>query len=359
MERNKVLKLLITGCIFVTIASLSFSSVFGATIVRDRFYSIYSPSKFNDPYYQYNPSTNEVTLSSWDYLQYKQNCYGYALQVYRGEKVSNFYKQQPGEFRKASDASSVKTLAISNNPTLLMTNVVSNMKLDAKKLGYTLTEYTTSSSSVAQISGGKRLIAVVTGNTDYHFYIQHSNGTWSHKPGIGKVTNLSFSDSVTLTNSNIKQKANQGAYAGGSLKFFTITKDAVADYPHTGAPTSSSSESMMLDTDVAGEERITATTLTSSTYSVCNGVFDGRNDIDTFAFTAPSAGTYNITTTSTTDIDGYVYSSDDSSTTPLASDAAAGQINMTVSLTQGQTVYIKIFDYNNTITSYTLYVRKN
>jgi hypothetical protein len=84
--------------------------------------------------------------------------------------------------------------AITESPTTDINNIITNMKYDASRIGYTVTEYTVPSTGIPTISGSKRLIALVVGTTDYHYYMQHSNGTWSHKPGISSVTNLSLSE---------------------------------------------------------------------------------------------------------------------------------------------------------------------
>ena len=75
------------------------------------------------------------------------------------------------------------------------------------------------------------MIALVnrTDGEGYHFYMQHSDGTWSHKPGNLNVTNKAIYNNstgsqliltdITLTNENIYFYANSGLYQNGNLKF--------------------------------------------------------------------------------------------------------------------------------------------
>ena len=67
--------------------------------------------------------------------------------------IENYYisydgKQQPGLFASDYDRDLVKTLAVYNNSSGLMDNIVYNMKLDASNLGYTITEYIPSGDTV-------------------------------------------------------------------------------------------------------------------------------------------------------------------------------------------------------------------
>ena len=84
--------------------------------------------------------------------------------------------------------------------------------------------------------------------------MQHYDGTWSHKPGSLAVSNKSIDGSVYLNNSNIQNCANQGRYQNGGVRFFVITKDAVADHPHSFAANNALHLSTTLyDYEVAGD----------------------------------------------------------------------------------------------------------
>ena len=73
----------------------------------------------------------------------------------------------------------------------------------------------------------KRLVAVVFTDEDFHFYMQHSDDTWSHKPGQTLPTTKSLESDVTLTNSNIAACAAEGDYEGGVVGFFYISKSTL------------------------------------------------------------------------------------------------------------------------------------
>ncbi|WP_127530259.1 hypothetical protein [Paenibacillus kobensis] len=332
------------------------NAALAADVTRDRYYSEYLPDNVNDP--NFSVSSGTTTSSNWtDFLQYRMNCYGYATQFYRIGSLSSPYKQQPGEFRVTANAGSIKSNVVLNSPATSINNIVANMGYDASRYGYSITEYTVPANGIVeQFTGSKRLIALVTGNTDYHYYMQHSNGTWSHKPGYSPVTNLSIDDQVPLTNSNMNAKANQGIYAGGSKKFLLITKHAVTDYPHgddardANGKLLSTSQIPFYFADAAGEQRVTSSAMPSDR-SIA-GRFDFRSDYDVFYFTSPTSRYYKITSTSNVDMDAAFYIGD--SSTALATDANAGNISITVWVNAGETLYTKIFNYNKTLADYTL-----
>lgn len=259
---------------------------------RSPFYSEYTPEKFNDPLGQ---NANTMTYIA----QYRMNCYAYAFGfLYNGMgNEANPYKQNPGDFARTSDLGSVRSLTVPLSD--LMTNVVYNMNLDASRLGYTLTEYIpTAGTPIKQCGTNSRMIAVVTGEVtyygmtirDFHFYMQHSDGTWSHKPGATAVTNLSISGpQVVLTNSNIQSRANEGNYSNGDLKFFEITKPANWDLLHQGR--NSSGIQLSVCSDGAGDHLQNAKTLTSSGDT---GWLDHPKDRDVYRFAVDSSAYHYI-----------------------------------------------------------------
>lgn len=130
------------------------------------------------------------------------NCYGYAFgHILHGAAMylgNGGYKQQPGEFAKTDDKDETVINIVKGDPSASMNNVVANMRLDANRLGYMLNEYVPTTATVAQYGTAGRLIAVVTGSNDYHFYMQHNDGTWSHKRGSMAVTNKSIASNVPI-----------------------------------------------------------------------------------------------------------------------------------------------------------------
>ncbi len=318
------------------------------TIQRNLYYSKYDPDKFN----YYNES-----LPIGDSIQLRMNCYGYAFgYIFDGYAIFDDeigYKQQPGEFASTSNKGNVLPL-IANSATTLMNNVVSNMMLDATRLGFSVTEYTPlASSTVMQCGTYNRLIALVTGVDDYHFYIQHNDGTWSHKPGLYPVTNLSLDTNISLTNSNIQSLANEGYYEGGELKFFVITKTAVVDYPHgerccLNWPCNHSQSSLYLR-EQAGDYLQTA-----KDKNLGNTVarIDFADDHDVYCFSPTSTRTYTITTicSSDADLDCMVY---DDTGDMIEYSNNTGQISMSIVLISGENYFFDIYNYSSTVTDYT------
>lgn len=205
------------------------------SVIRNQFFSRYDPDKFNSNDTQFQPHDTTYLI------RYRMNCYGYALCnifndcVSTPDGIMEGYKQQPGEF--ASNPSYILDNMALNDPTTQLQHIEHNLQLDANRLGYSISPYTLTSSTLPQFGNDSRLIAVATSSNGclFHFYMQHSDGTWSHKPGGLNISNKVINDSsTTLTNENIYFYANSGSYQSGLLKFFTVTKAAVIDCPHSG-----------------------------------------------------------------------------------------------------------------------------
>ena len=314
--------------------------------VVNRYYSEYTPDNIND------------TTGSYP-TQYRMNCYGYASCniLYYGDYIPyEYYKQQPGEFASTADKPNVLPNFPSYDPDEIMDNIVHNMLLDADYLDYSLTEYNPPTGlPVKQFGANSRLIALATGTEDYHFYMQHNDGTWSHKPGASFVRNYSIDSSesspVYLTNSNIKSLANQGYYAGGALKFFIITyRDAIVDHPH--GRRNSTTAITIYDKDKAGDLMFTSRTINTGTTQAC---FDFYNDYDFYSFTPSSTQTYTISTTCGLgyDIDGYVY---DCNGNQVTYSTSSGQVNMSFNAVSGERYYIKIYNFDEMPGEYTISV---
>lgn len=308
--------------------------------VVNRYFSEYSPEKFN--------------VKTGDFpTQYRMNCYGYAFGniLYYGD-YTNIYRQQPGDFVSTSDKSKLKSNS-SYNPVTKMENIVNNIKLDASRLGYTMSEYVPSGSIVSQYGANSRLIALVTGISDYHFYMQHNDGTWSHKPGATEVTNLTLDsiDSdmpVYLTNENIISSANQGSYSGGQLKFFVITRDAVPDHPH--GKSNNISACTLYYKDIAGDLMFTSTDISVGTKQASIDYYD---DVDYYAFTPNSTKKYTLSTACNSgyDIDGAIY---DSNGNLISKIINSGQINQTFDLNVGKRYFVEIYNFSKMPCEYTI-----
>jgi hypothetical protein len=101
---------------------------------------------------------------------------------------------------------------------------------------------------------------------------------------------------------------------------------------------------------MAGEQRISSSSINYN--GSRSGNFDFHNDNDVFYFTAPYSRPYTVTTSSGVDIDGAIYIGN--SGTAAATDSYFGNINMSVYANAGETVYIKIWNYEKSLVPYTL-----
>ena len=363
----------------------SLTIVFTYGVRRNTFYSKYSPQIMN-----------QTVFSDYRYKYIKRmNCYGYAfcniLAVETTLDSGAYYLQQPGEFADIDDMVNVKSklqVTSANNKETVMQYIINNMNLDAYRLGYAISEYTPSSSNgykVEQFGTDSRLIAVVASPTNYHFYMQHSDGTWSHKPGYLIVRNVSLSssgdygigsDSCILTNDNIYYQAAKGDYTGGLLKFFIITKNAFWDYPHTdsclGNPVQSHSTSndwpncghtnllarINYYREHAGDFCENAAVLSNS---LTVGRFDYSRDHDVFFFTPSQSGNYTFTIS--TIASSSLYFNHDSSPectiynnngVTITSNTGDTTVSVTANLQAGSQYYIDIADDDDACRTYTL-----
>jgi len=296
-------------------------------------------------------------------LQYKMNCYGYAIHVFAMDSGTqgNPYKQQPGEF--ARDNQTFQSLKADYSSVIFGPNatgtgildfIQGKMYADFQSLNtYDGAEWTIQlTTASATVPTGYRKIALAVGvNWDYHFYLRHSDGTWSHKPGSGSVTTLSIDSGVAITDSNIATCVTEGYYDDG-VRYYLIGKSAIADYPHNSGHSDSSLYSSTAFRDRAGDDITKATGIAGSS-TLCH--FDYPLDTDYYEFIPSVSATYNITTSlnyGSYDTDIVVFNSNN---TVLASDYTVGNANINISLIAGQKYYIKVTDGNHSIAYYTLY----
>ena len=224
----------------------SLKVVFSYGIVRNQFYSKYDPNKYNDD--EYLPSG----IPTYSYLiKYRMNCYGYVMGFITNESGSyntlydiHGYCQQPGEFASLNNKTNVSENFANNNPSVALLQIKQNMEYDAERIGYSIQEYVPTGWQIPQYGENSRMIASVieSDGIGFHFYMQHNDGTWSHKMGNEFVSNLALGEGdsgnqivysdIILTNYNIQSSALQGRYSGGSIKFYIISKTHVIDCPH-------------------------------------------------------------------------------------------------------------------------------
>ncbi|WP_367567348.1 hypothetical protein [Lacrimispora sp.] len=105
----------------------------------------------------------------------KANCYAYAMDVICATDM----KLQPGE------------LAGSTWTALTASNIINAAKKDGPYLGNGRTLVTTNANSTSTNKSYK--VALVLGSNDYHWYVQNSDGYWSHKPGQTNATDVDAS----------------------------------------------------------------------------------------------------------------------------------------------------------------------
>lgn len=184
-------------------------------------------------------STYAMTAKYRDKLQYNMNCYGYAMHVHATVGTdSNPYKQQPGEFIRDNqsyfdfclemyykfDDLSITSEALLNYLEQKMYGDFAALR-NADGNDWTITRTT----QTASVPAGYRKIALTIGiGHDYHFYMRHSDGTWSHKPGSTNVTNLSLDTHAVITDSNIATAAREGRYDDG-VRYYLIKKSPIAN----------------------------------------------------------------------------------------------------------------------------------
>lgn len=329
----------------------SFSVTYTDGVTRNMFYSTYEPNRFN-------ATTIPNGGSYTDLIRYRMNCYGYAFGFIRDRSVQTWenssYKQQPGEFALTADKGKTLPVVVEDDPKATMTNVINNMKLDAARWGYTVSGCAPLYAEIGDTGTTARVIALVTGGNDYHFYMRHSDGTWSHKPGSDSVSNLSISSQVPLTNENIQRCANEGRYADGELRFFVITKPAVIDYPHGERCCSalfwpcSHTQIPLYPQEKAGDNLQTACTKYVGNTS---GRIDYADDHDFYCFIPSATRTYTIKTTCATDadLDCKVYNN---AGIVCKSMVNSGQVNASMRLVAGQPYYFDVYNYSKTVTDY-------
>ena len=273
-------------------------------------------------------------------MQLRSNCYGYSIRAYYTldsfpdeNKVQllngdffEYYAQQPGEFADkanglqlyTSDNVLWKTLYNRTDLEDALSGIISEdcssqnrmyllkqlIQADAATLGYTITEYTGSVLPDARSLNESRLIALVASENDYHFYMQHSDNTWSHKPGISQSSNMCLcaTNQVYLTNDTIITHANESLYSGGGLMFFTVSKNAIIDYPHLRGTFKADNNPSGLDcvrtslsfSEHAGNTFFSAKDIGNLPKQLSYSKIDYLNDIDWFSFSTTVSMSYSF-----------------------------------------------------------------
>lgn len=154
-------KILIIATLLVLIVSMQ--TVFGVDLL---------PTGGDEPDYDPDAWTDTATLRS--------NCYTYAvLQLCVLE--SDKFLMQPGYF--AGDTYTFLTES----------SIVKAVKADIAECNPIDGDFYETTADAVPPEGYRKVALVISPFKDYHWYMQNSDGYWSHKQGIEEVTNVDAS----------------------------------------------------------------------------------------------------------------------------------------------------------------------
>lgn len=293
-------------------------------VYTNPFYSAFEDSSFSVNGSSVTIKGTASLYSSTSNFQSRANCYAYALQthfdinapypIYNGRTTA--YLQIPGEF---IDKSTAIPITLPNGETYNLTSTSSVLELweehifpiseknappvreyvflrntvefliksDLEAMGYSA-QFTNSSAVNLPTTASKRLIIMVlgtnineAGTNDYHFYMQHTDGTWSHKRG-----NTPVEASNHLSNAEEVLENAQSLKYDDYTFYFYVTMPASRDHCHSdgisdlNCPYTSTSPT----TDLAGEYFASAQQI-KPLETICASIgYSG--DIDTYVLVA-------------------------------------------------------------------------
>ena len=151
------------------------------------------------------------------YIQYSTNCYDYLL---NNKTSNNFNTCQDYCYQSHKEGCPKKTEKcrtlmkqpenISNNKKLNCQKIYKDIQNDVKDM------YKTNYNTKCK-EGYYKAASVIHPKKTYHFYRQNLDGSWSHKPGSDKVTNLDASGNTIiyphLADRNYSYKPNKINYS--------------------------------------------------------------------------------------------------------------------------------------------------
>ncbi|MBQ3550633.1 MAG: hypothetical protein IJA41_06600 [Clostridia bacterium] len=301
-------------------------SMNGTTLQSDLFNSpkMYDNININvNPFYSNSNDIqyyiNSGGLDTDDNLQRRSNCYGFALKMFYAEEEiaeneytnnGEFYKQQPGEFADrtsflsvSEDISYYYALCLSYLENMIANNgltvdfIINMVDLDMEAMGYDIIhrqKYVSSSQvPTAGTYTDRRLIALVVGGGDYHFYMQNSDGIWTHKPGEGIASKTCFEHGETLKDSNIVEHIRESIYLDDYV-FFYVNKPATIDFGHYNGTSDSCIQTDLYSCDGVGDTAGSAKLLECPTSSYVVSRIGYINDIDYYCFEPQASKSYNF-----------------------------------------------------------------
>lgn len=272
--------------------------------------------------------------------------------------IGDGYYQIPGDF---SDLNlDIVTALYGGNSVSVAQNIRKNMFYDLCSLGYCITDYDYENdyelyNSIQQADEDERLVALVTNIGGFHFYMQNSDGTWSHKNRSEDVTNKSLRDQYTvLTNSNIVDEC-LGNDDYETMMFFCITKPSTVEFRHESFTITQDGRRHcnMVSGERAGDYLENSV---DKSYGTTSGRIDHSKDHDVFCYIPTQTRDYTVFTNTINnnyaDINCSFY---DGVGTYWQSDTSTGDVYITLRLVAGKKYFIDIWDNNERpVTKYNL-----
>ncbi len=314
------------------------------TITRNEYFSKFNPSLVNYTFNDFSGNTYS--------RKYRSNCYAYSVGFLLDGAYHYVRNNHTGFILEPGSFSHVQAPYNGN-----LNDYYNNCKSDLETLGYSVSEYISYNSTVAQYGSENRLIAVVDRPGTYHFYMQHNDGTWSHKLGINDVINTSEishygngGNNIIITNENIKSQATE--YGENYIRFMVITKTAGAS-SHTEPPPypceiTENAFDEEENTDV-GEFFETSKKLYRDTVNdkyVDYDMIDSPRDVDVYYFDNFLSKNYTVKIDrigTNGDVDCALYAGNG---TLISSYNSTGNVYFTYSFSGGNQYYLMIYNHN-------------
>lgn len=140
------------------------------------------PSEYNLPL---SGGELDYEPNSWSSVQSFTNCYAYSLDVKVNPYPQIFWALQPGTSDSFSNIYNENYLTKSFLETMVTYDSV-NYNFGFESIGENDKCY----------SGWYKVALVIAPNSDYHWYRQNSDGTWSHKPGSQNVRKVDYNGEI-------------------------------------------------------------------------------------------------------------------------------------------------------------------
>lgn len=361
--------------ISVTITALLLASVIANTIGATNYTDLRPTYTQVDEYTLYV----DRNLNTDDSLRRRANCYGYAMRLHYGkDDIDTWaYSQLPGEFYDKSGSSMTYDDLYAyyesdyNNDGKVFDwqTVYRFITYDAAQLGYSVTSVGSYNPNVqftppaASTNSNKRLIALVEKNdgSDCHFYMQHDDNSWSHKPAANNATPNCIECGIALTNLNLSTHIHH--YTDGTFEDTSVYDGKVFLFwiDANGSPDRFHEEDQYDDPyctrvspkEIPGDYLCSAMHIEDITNETLINRINYIDDIDCFIFDVATTGDYNFTFQK----DTYAYriyigevanGFAMSNTTVKSLYATTSSVSFTKNLQTGKRYFIKVIAHNQT-----------